>query len=282
MIATEDSQALLDQALGDGEDAAEAFGQVWRNYQGMIGSYLHGKGVRDVEDAVQDVALAAWQTRQEFRGNSEQVAAWLRGLAQNAIRVAEFRQRPTVPLESVREDDEPEPRLGALEGIEAAWDIRAALSTLTETDRAIYRLHDEGYAPHEIGALLGISAFTVVSRGSFVRRRVYEMCQGHTMAKCGIRKGEDRYWVYTVQCEACLDVFTVVFDRDDKQLVLEDAQTVAIDDGGIRHIHNCCGRCRAISLTRTECEPLPKHWTHVRLPMYQRPRVAADTLSAAA
>jgi RNA polymerase sigma-70 factor, ECF subfamily len=150
--------------------ATRAFGDLVRRHQDAI----YGLTVRMVgeaataEELTQDTFLRAWRNLDGFRGESR-VSTWLYRIAVNLcldhLGSRQTRQRrqetalevpgndvPALVLRQPGPDEELEER-------EVAGAFQAALEALEPDHRAAFLLrHQEGLAPAEIAAALGISA----------------------------------------------------------------------------------------------------------------------------
>lgn len=119
-----------------------------------------------VDDAVQDVFIAAHRNLSGFSGRST-LKTWLFGIAYNTARDYRRKQRRKGAHEELNEaliDPRPEPDEHASLG-QVARSLDRALATLDEEKRAVFILTElEGMTAAEIGSALGVSPNTVSSR----------------------------------------------------------------------------------------------------------------------
>ena len=129
-----------------------------------------------VDDVVQEVFLAAWIKRDQFRGDAA-VATWLSRIAINKTR-HDARQRATwrrvvegfTALVSNRPPTDPSPQETITD--EQAT-LRAGIHRLKQTDREIIVLrYLEEKTPDEIARMTGIKRNTVDARLSRARQRL--------------------------------------------------------------------------------------------------------------
>lgn len=135
-----------------------AFAALYERYTGPIFRYCQVRlGSREAaEDATSEVFLRALAAIDGYRGGS--VVAWLYRIARNITIDLARRQRPTTTLDARHEppDHTPTPEAVAL-AREQADDLRTALATLSEEQRAAVELRLAGWSGEQIGAALGKS-----------------------------------------------------------------------------------------------------------------------------
>jgi len=129
-----------------------------------------GDAREEAADAVQDALLSAYRHARSYRGEA-QVSTWLHRVVVNACldRLRRRAARPTAPLP----DQEPPASRDRLAERETALDVRAALGTLPDEQRAALVLVDlSGLSVEEAAAVLGVPVGTVKSRCSRGRARL--------------------------------------------------------------------------------------------------------------
>jgi RNA polymerase sigma-70 factor (ECF subfamily) len=137
----------------------EAFGRLYDEHVARINSLAEWmlSGV-EVDDALQDIFLRAWQKIETYRGEAS-FQTWLRRLAVNVL----LRRRATRRDWDYRyqSDEEQVASYASRQDLQLYTDIEIALRSLSERCRDVFVLHDvEGYKHDEIATLLGISAGT--------------------------------------------------------------------------------------------------------------------------
>ena len=140
------------------------FRRVWRVLRrlGVLPAHL--------DDAVQDVFVAAWRRRGDFEGRSSE-GTWLIGIA---ARVAsDYRRRRQRPAEAVPEtvvDDRADPSARS-EAAEAARLLHSLLDRMSEERREVFVLTElEQYTAPDIATALGLNVNTVYTRLRAARR----------------------------------------------------------------------------------------------------------------
>ncbi len=149
---------------------AEAFERLYRGHVARVTSLARWMlGSDDVDDAVQDVFIRAWQKLGTFQGQAA-FGTWLHRLAVNLL--LRRRERRAVhagrhqPADLVLETHAAPPVTPDLRVA-----IEGAVATLPDRAREVFVLHDmEGYKHEEIAAMLGIDAGT--SRSQLHRARL--------------------------------------------------------------------------------------------------------------
>ncbi len=115
---------------------------------------LYATDEEDKKDLYQEVLLQAWKGWPSFKGESK-FSTWLYRVSLNTILTLK-RKKPILDyntsIESVAESTHTEHGYSV-----ATEQLRWALRTLPETDRAIISLHLDGYENNEIAELMGIS-----------------------------------------------------------------------------------------------------------------------------
>jgi RNA polymerase sigma-70 factor (ECF subfamily) len=157
-----DAELLAAHVAGD----PDAFPELVRRHRDRLWAVaLRTLGDREeAADALQDALVSAYRRAGSFRGDAA-VTTWLHRIVVNACldRVRRARARPTVPLP----DTEPASGRDDHASTEAALDVRAALATLPEGQRAALVLVDmHGLSVGEAAAVLGVAEGTVKSRCS--------------------------------------------------------------------------------------------------------------------
>ena len=157
-----DAELLAAHVAGD----AEAFAELVRRHQDRLWAVaLRTLGNREeAADALQDALVSAYRRADSFRGEAA-VTTWLHRIVVNACldRVRRAKARPTVPLPPT------DPASGRDDhaSVEAVLDVRAALATLPEHQRAALILVDmHGLSVAEAAAILQVAEGTVKSRCS--------------------------------------------------------------------------------------------------------------------
>jgi RNA polymerase sigma-70 factor (ECF subfamily) len=162
VIAAGATDADLLAAHVDGDPAA--FDEIVRRHRDRLWAVaVRTTGDREeAADALQDALLSAYRRAGTFRGDSA-VTTWLHRIVVNACldRMRRQRVRPTVPLP----DREPADRRDAHASTETALDVRAALATLPEAQRAALVLVDmHGLSVAEAAQVLEVAEGTIKSR----------------------------------------------------------------------------------------------------------------------
>jgi RNA polymerase sigma-70 factor (ECF subfamily) len=172
-----ESTAVDELALARRFAAGEstAFDEVVALYQDRVtrlANRLLGWGdardADDVDDAVQDVFLAALTNARRCRGGTKGMWPWLATITVNTCR--SIRRRAWVRLRFVREmlarpADSIDASIDGLETDERARQVRDAVSRLPARDKEVVVLHYlEGMRPADIAEVLGASSNAVEVR----------------------------------------------------------------------------------------------------------------------
>lgn len=167
--ATATSPEQLDVALAVRGDGA-AFERLYRAHVNRVTALARWLlGADDVDDAVQDAFIRAWQKLGTFSGESA-FGTWLHRVAVNLF----LRRRQQRSTFAARLVDDPEAMLSARGPVERP-DLRVALEgavgQLPAGAREVFVLHDmEGYRHEEIAGMLNINPGT--SRSQLHRARL--------------------------------------------------------------------------------------------------------------
>ena len=166
------------------EGDVTAFEEVYKAHSARLYSLLLRMvgGTQDAEDLLQDVFLQAYRKLDSFRGDSS-LGTWLYRLAVNQsldfLRGRQSRMNRTTDSfedESVPEPSSPAP---AIPAAISRVDLERAVARLPEGCRLAFVLHDvEGFAHHEVAALLGISEGTSKSQVHKARVKLRAMLSG--------------------------------------------------------------------------------------------------------
>lgn len=201
----QDVTQLVEQAA---EGDRDAFAELVRRYRGLVFSICFRRTGNwdDSEDLTQEVFVAAHRGLASLK-EPEKLAAWLRGVAENACKM-HWRKQPRglVPLE---EEPASEARSGHARSLELADVLHRALGEIPETGREVVSLHYlGGYSYAEISALCGLPERTVRSRLHEARgqlkarllRTVAELCECRQDADHTLRCVLDRCGTDTCEC----------------------------------------------------------------------------------
>ena len=161
-----------------------AFEELYQSHSARLYSLLlrMAGSAQDAEDLLQDVFLQAHRKLDSFRGDST-LGTWLYRLAVNQcldfLRGRQSRMsRVTESFEdeAVQEPTSPAPVIPAAI---SRVDLERAIARLPEGSRLAFVLHDvEGFAHHEVAALLGISEGTSKSQVHKARLKLRTMLSG--------------------------------------------------------------------------------------------------------
>lgn len=166
MLATTEMDDVALAARGDGA----AFERLYRAHVARVTSLARWLlGGDEVDDAVQEVFIRAWEKLGTFSGQSA-FGTWLHRVAVNHM--LRRRQRRATHRSRYAEDEE---AVVAMPGRSVRPDLKVALETavgrLPAGAREVFVLHDmEGYTHEEIGKSLGIDPGT--SRSQLHRARL--------------------------------------------------------------------------------------------------------------
>lgn len=155
MNAASDS-ALVASALVDRDQAA--FGELVRRHQSAVRRFLRGLTRGDAawaDDLAQDTFVQAFRSLSHFEQKSR-FLTWLFGIAHNQFRNARRKRRddanPSVTEQATLIDDATS---SASQRVELQQDLNAALSRLSDDERAAIHLHfQQGLSHGEIAAAL--------------------------------------------------------------------------------------------------------------------------------
>ena len=159
----------------------QAFERLYRIYQPRLARFVTNLVHRPelVEEVLDDVMMAVWNTAGNFRGASR-VSTWIFGIAYRQAMKA--RRRWDMPveqepdLEQASLDDGPEAVLHHSRRHDA---LRAAMAELTVDHRAVLDLtyfHGLGY--REIAEIVGCPIDTVKTRMFHARRKLKKVLAG--------------------------------------------------------------------------------------------------------
>jgi RNA polymerase sigma-70 factor (ECF subfamily) len=141
----EDVLRYFQRRILNGEDAAEAFGEL---------------------------LLQAWKLRRKMPAEPVRARMWLFATARNVM----LNSRRSLARRSAavgRLADEMRVNIAAMEQDEASTEIRAAIESLPEEDAELVRLiYWDGLSSHEAAAVLGINPSTARSRLSKAKQRL--------------------------------------------------------------------------------------------------------------
>jgi len=161
-----------------------AFEEVYRVHAARLYSLLLRMvgGTQDAEDLLQDVFLQAYRKLESFRGDSS-LGTWLYRLAINqCLDFLRGRQaRMSKATDSIEDDSVQEPVSPApvIPAAISRVDLERAVARLPQGCRLAFVLHDvEGFAHHEVAALLGISEGTSKSQLHKARMKLRSMLSG--------------------------------------------------------------------------------------------------------
>jgi RNA polymerase sigma-70 factor (ECF subfamily) len=162
-------------------------GYLWRLLEGDAGL---------VEEALQDIFVAVWQTAARFRSEAK-VATWVFQIAHNIAfhtRQRNARQPFSAPLLAADRPGASERRDPYSEAVIARLSVRDALDKLSEKHReALDLFFRQGFSADEIAAILGVPAGTVRSRLSYARKALRdELQEVQRSAGAQPRNGEER------------------------------------------------------------------------------------------
>ena len=164
----DDAQLIQEALSGD----SSAFGRLVSRYQDRLYhaiTHLVGSA-EDARDVVQDAFVQAFVKLETFRGASA-FYTWLYRIAFNLAVSRRRRHRPTVSVETAREQTGREPQdahMGPeanIEQQERVAQVRAALSRLSDEHRMVLVLREmEGCRYEAIAEILEVPVGTVRSR----------------------------------------------------------------------------------------------------------------------
>ncbi|HEU0028888.1 MAG TPA: RNA polymerase sigma factor [Ktedonobacterales bacterium] len=177
--AEEDRRLLARIATGDEVALDTLYARYRPRLRGYLWRLLDGDGGL-VEEALQDIFLAVWQTAARFRGEA-QVATWLFRIAHNIAFTARQRgarhpsSAPLLAAEAPHARAQHDP-YG--EAVISRLAVHDALGRLSDKHReALDLFFRQGFSADEIAAILGIPSGTVRSRLSYARKALREELQ---------------------------------------------------------------------------------------------------------
>lgn len=173
------SDAELMERIRDHDDA-DAFAQLvcrWRPRLAGYFSPLLGDAAA-VDDAVQDLLIALWTSRADYRATGRFAAFVLRRAEHHWLNLRRREaRRATEPLDQVPEPPAVDAALAAQQR-EAHRRLVAATATLPAHERDVLRLVAEQHLPERIAAdQLGVPLGTIKSRLHAARRRLRAVLQ---------------------------------------------------------------------------------------------------------
>jgi RNA polymerase sigma-70 factor (ECF subfamily) len=174
-----EDDALVGAALaGD----ARAFDALLTRHESSVLRVLRFLGVpsRDREDVAQEVFMRVFRHLKGFqRGRS--FSGWLYRVSVNSAHDYRLRASRAARDESPWvEGIEPSAGFGGADASETRRSLEAALSQLSERERAVFVLREiEGLETHEIAKALGITGITVRRHLSLARERLRALLGGH-------------------------------------------------------------------------------------------------------
>lgn len=152
---------------------ADAFGRLALGHRARIRGLLHRLlGSGEVDDAEQDVFLAAWRGIRRFRGDAA-FGTWLTRIAvHRALRVLERRSKRPEPIAREPRSERAGPAERAI-AAEQNGRVLAAVDALSPKLRVAFVLrYVEGMTGEEVARVLDVPAGTVRSRLFEARRRL--------------------------------------------------------------------------------------------------------------
>lgn len=170
--ANEDRRLIARIATGD----EQALDTLYVRYRPRLRSYLWrlldgNDGL--VEESLQDIFVAVWQSAARFRGEAK-VATWVFQIAHNVAvtaRQRSARHPASAPLLAAESVDASAQRDPYSDAVITRLVVRDALDKLSEKHReALDLFFRQGFSADEIAAILGIPAGTVRSRVSYARK----------------------------------------------------------------------------------------------------------------
>ena len=199
--ADEDRRLIAQIAIGDERALDTLYARYRPRLRGYLWRLLDGDGGL-VEEALQDIFLAVWQTAARYRGEAK-VATWVFQIAHNiaiSARRRGERQPDQAPLLAADRPDRPDAPAQSDpygEAVIARLSVRDALGKLSEKHREVLDLFfRQGFFPDEIAAILGIPPGTVRSRLSYARKALRDELndrqQPYGSASSQPRTGEER------------------------------------------------------------------------------------------
>ncbi len=133
------------------------FRAVWRTLQRL------GVHPGSVDDATQEVFVAAWKKWSEFEGRSSE-RTWLLGIAIRVASDLRRKQRPTEPVSPELQHGSPGPE-SMIVSKEVGRRVEALLARLEPERREVLLLVDlEGYSVPEVATATGVNVNTLYTR----------------------------------------------------------------------------------------------------------------------
>lgn len=114
--------------------------------------HLYANSEEDKKDMYQEIALQAWKTHENFRGDAK-FSTWLYRLCLNTIFTIQRKANKIEYTDTIKYEEE----FTTAQNSGEADRLYKAIRTLPETERAIISLHLDGYDNKEIGELIGIT-----------------------------------------------------------------------------------------------------------------------------
>lgn len=197
--ATEEDRRLIARiATGD----ERALDTLYARYRPRLRRYLWRLLDGDdglVEEALQDIFLAVWQSAARFRGEAK-IATWVFQIAHNIALHARQRgaRHPTsASLLAADGQGASVQRDPYTEAVITRLSVRDALGKLSKKHREVLDLFfRQGFSADEIAAILGVPPGTVRSRMSYARKalrnELNEPYEPHGNASSQARIGEER------------------------------------------------------------------------------------------
>ena len=115
--------------------------------------HLYANSEEDKKDLYQEIALQAWKTYGDFRGDSK-FSTWLYRLCLNTI----FTLQRKINRIEYTDTTKFEESYSITSNSDESERLFKAIRTLAETERAVISLHLDGYDNKEVGELLGMKA----------------------------------------------------------------------------------------------------------------------------
>ena len=174
-----DEVALIERIL---EGQTGDYRHIVRRYRAVVAGFVGRMigGGADVEDVVQDVFVAAYQSLPTYRAERAAFQTWLSRVAYYTV--VHHLRRKAVPTTSLEEDetlldsvsDEAADRLWQTAGEAEADGIDRALSMLRAEDRMLVQLFYYDEKPlTEIAYILDCKAGTLATRLCRIRKKLY-------------------------------------------------------------------------------------------------------------
>ena len=155
----------------------EAFERLLRCYLAPLRrlSWAYGRYPADREDLLQEITLALWTALPAFRGDASE-RTWLYRVAHNTAigfvtrqKRREKHEAPGEPLDRPASSQDPERCAIDAQRRERLW---VAVRALETTDRQVVILHLEGLPVGDIEAVTGLTAGSIATRLTRLRRKL--------------------------------------------------------------------------------------------------------------